>query len=199
MEIFGEELAFKPLTLAGALKDDEKSFSLGVMTLLSSKDPVGRSIVVYDPSKLDKTKYQNAKSITRTYWYIFHAALEDINCQKKGLIVICDGQAVKMRQFDRAASKYMVASIQGALPVRISAFHVVKPPTFFNIINAILRVLMSDRMRKRINLHSGSHAKIVKKLEENYGLTADMLHTEIGGNLKVDHAGWLQERRAKGL
>eukprot|EP00547_Thalassionema_nitzschioides_P004367 CAMPEP_0194216944 /NCGR_PEP_ID=MMETSP0156-20130528/20050_1 /TAXON_ID=33649 /ORGANISM="Thalassionema nitzschioides, Strain L26-B" /LENGTH=288 /DNA_ID=CAMNT_0038945835 /DNA_START=51 /DNA_END=917 /DNA_ORIENTATION=- len=199
VEIFGEDRAFKPLTLSGALKDDDVPFSLGVMTLLPSKDPSGRSIIVYDPSKLDKTKYDTPQSIVRTYWYVIHAALENRDCEKKGLIMIGDTQATKFRQFDRTVSKYLLASMQGAIPVRSSAFHLVKPPTFFHIIYGFLKVFMSERMRKRILLHSGSHEKTLKKLEEHYGLTADMLPTEIGGNLKVDHMGWLQQRREKGL
>ena len=41
------------MTLSGALSEDDIPFSLGVLTLLPSQDPKGRSFLYYDPSKFD--------------------------------------------------------------------------------------------------------------------------------------------------
>ena len=197
VDIFGEK-AFQPLTLSEALAGDEQSFGLGAMTLLSTKDPSGRALVYYDPSKLDKSKY-TTKSMVRTFWYVFHAALENEDAEKRGVIFLIDPGRAKFSNFDRSVAKLMAGSIKGALPVRVSAIHVIHPPTFFKLIWPIMKVLLSERLRKRLNLHSGSDEVVLKKLNEKFGLELHMLPKEVGGHVTVDHKGWLQHRSESSL
>lgn len=201
VEIFGEERAFLPLTLNQALHDPsiQKAFHMGVMTLLDkAKDPAGRAIVYFDPSKYDPSKY-TLQTIIPAYWYVLHAALEMTTAQQKGLIFLGDPGRARMSQFDRAVAKELIASLRGALPIRLSAFHLVHPPTFAKLVLPIVKMFMSDRMKKRLVIHAGKQDKVLKDLETKNGLTKDMLPTTIGGNCNVDHHAWAQRRSSSGL
>lgn len=198
VQIFGPEKAFQPMTLSKALSEDEIPFSLGVMTLLSSQDPKGRSFVLYDPSKFDKSKY-TTDAMVRTFWYVFHAALEREDTQKHGVIVLADTSRVRFSQFDRNVAKQFIGSLKGALPVRVSAFQMIKPPSFFNLILPIIKLFLPERLRKRIRFHSGSDEEILSNFEKKFGITRDMLPGTVGGNLILNHAKWLDSRRDMGL
>ena len=85
--MFGQDKAFLPMTLDGALKDDHISLGVGFARLVvPAKDPAGRSIIFADPSKLDSTKYDR-ESMVRATWYVMHAALESVDAQKMGVVM----------------------------------------------------------------------------------------------------------------
>lgn len=143
--------------------------------------------------RLDKSKY-TTESMGRAFWYVFHAALEKEETEKHGVIVIVDPGKVKFHQFDRSIAKVVSTSVKGALPVRISAFHVIHPPSFFKLIWPIIKMLLSERLRKRLRLHIGKEEHVLKNLNDQFGLSLDVLPKEVGGNVILDHKGWLKSR-----
>jgi hypothetical protein len=80
----------------------------------------------------------------------------------------------------------------------VSGFHICNPPAFFAMIFPIAKVFMGERLKQRLRVHAGSDEHVLGELEK-FGMTKDMLPTDIGGNISVDHEGWLQERKACGL
>lgn len=207
--IFGPNRAFLPLTFSssgggggGGAMDDvgiQQAFDMGVMTLLEGvHDPSGRAIVYFDPSRYDKTKY-TVETIIPAFWYVLHAALETPSAQQKGVVFVGDPGRATLSQFDRAVGKELIASLKGALPVRLAAFHLVHPPSFAKIVIPIMKLFMSERMKKRIVIHSGKEDKVLQNLQDKYGLTKDMLPTTIGGTYQVDHSKWAAKRSSSNL
>jgi len=198
VEHFGPEKAFMKISLSDANAGDEETMDLGVISLLGKQDDQGRSILIFDPSKYDKSKYTTS-SMIRTFWYVVHSALEVEETQKHGMIVLGDPNRAKLSQFDREVSKGIIGSISGALPVRVSAIHIVHPPTFFKIVFAFMKLVMPKRLLKRIYVHSGDDQNVLAKFEAKFGLTKDKLPTTIGGSLVLDHHSWIKMRRDSGL
>jgi hypothetical protein len=163
------------------------------MTLLPSYDPSGRSILYYDPAQFDRSKYQT-DSIIRTFWYVFHAALEHELTQKRGIILLVDPGRATYSQFDATVGKQMVSSLKGALPIRLSAIHILHPPSFATFIFPVIKLFMPERMRQRIRVHSGSDESVLEEMANTFGLTPSMLPKEVGGEVSVDHDGWLKSR-----
>lgn len=79
----------------------------------------------------------------------------------------------------------------------MSAFHVCHPPTFFRLVFPILKLFLGERLRKRIRIHSGSEEDVLKDLEK-FGLTKDVLPSELGGDIVLDYQAWLASRLAAG-
>lgn len=192
VEIFGNK-AFEALTQQKGLKEDAIALEMGFFKLVGTKDPSGRSIVLVDPSCQDLSKHTRI-SLTRSLWYMIHALLEDETAQKRGITLLIYPQKAKFAQFDRTQTKMNADSIQGCLPIRVSSFHFCHAPTFFKIVLPIFKVFLGERMRKRIHVHSGSEQKVLKILEQKFRLTRDVLPSELGGNIVLDHEQWLADR-----
>jgi hypothetical protein len=197
VEIFGPEKAFMPLTLSKALKDDNVALSTGFFSLMGTKDASGRSIIFIDPSKQDKSKYPR-ESMCRAVWYICHAALENEMSQKRGVINIAYPHHAKLSQIDRPLIKMNIESIKGCIPVRQSGSHICHPPSFVSLLLPILKVFMGERLRKRLQIHSGSTGKVLQHIAA-YGLPKEAMPTDLGGDAVVDHLHWLELRRTSGL
>jgi hypothetical protein len=197
--IFGPEKAFQPLTLDAALSEDRVALEIGFVRLVPGvTDPQGRAIVYVNPSVQDRTKYTRY-SMCRAIWYVLHAALESETAQKHGVILLGDPSGSRLSQFDRQLAKAAIPCIQGAIPLRVSAFHLCHPPTFISIILPIFKFFLSDRMKKRVQVHIGSTEIVLKNLNERYGIDESIIPEALGGTVKVDHLGWLRQRRAQGL
>lgn len=167
------------------------------MTLLPLQDPSGRSIVYWDPSFLDSSKY-SIESMVRAFWYVLHAALEPTSAQQHGILVMVDPQRASITQFDSTIGKLFGGAMSGVLPLRLSGIHICYPPYFVSMVLPIVKMFMPSRMQKRIRFHSGSKDEVVQVLDQEFGLTPTMLPTEIGGSLELDHKAWLAKRKQEG-
>ena len=184
-------------TSALQLPEDNVALEIGFVNYVpNAVDPMGRGIVFVQPGKQDRSKYSRP-SMARAAWYVFHAVLENVEAQKHGIIFLAHPEGAKFGQFDRGLIKIILGSIQGALPVRLSAFHICQPPPFLKIILPIVKLFMTERTKKRLNIHFGSKDDVCKKLE-TYGLTKDCLPQQVGGELTVDMPTWIGQRRAAG-
>jgi hypothetical protein len=197
VEVFGPEKAFEPLTLVGAVRDDKETIRIGIISLMKEKDPEGRSIIFFDVARQDRTKYSR-DSLGRVFWYIFHAAIEDENTQRQGVVVLGWPQNAKYSQFDRGLIRIVTTSIKGAIPTRLSALHICQPPMFAAIVIPIIKYFLGEKLRKRISVHSGSQEKLLGRLEK-FGLSKDKLPADLGGQIVVNRESWVNERLAAGL
>jgi len=198
-ELAGPDITpFQPLTLK-TLSADHSALELGFMQMVPGvADPRGRAILYMDPSVLDRRKY-TPRSLARAAAYMAHAALESETAQKHGVVIIYNASAVKLSQLDRRVGKILLPCLQKAIPMRLSAVHICRPPLFFDVVLPILKLFMSDRMRKRILFHSGSTEKVLNHLKEKFELEKNVLPEAIGGDVKLDHSAWLEDRRSKSL
>mmetsp|Transcript_14728 Transcript_14728/g.30362 ORF Transcript_14728/g.30362 Transcript_14728/m.30362 type:complete len:289 (-) Transcript_14728:355-1221(-) len=197
IEIFGPERAYLPLTLDGALKDDWTALTTNFIQIIPGvRDAMGRSIIYVDSSKQDKTKYEKY-SMVRTFWYMLHAAVESEEAQQHGVVVMLFPHNAKISQFDRELLKINIVSLQGVIPIRASAIHLCRPPSFFKLVLVFVRLMTSKRTQKRMLVHFGDEKTVLEKIA-NYGLDKDMVPTDLGGNVKLDVVSWLEQRKSEG-
>ena len=149
-----------------------------------------------EAGRQDKTKYSR-ESMVRAIWYMLHAAMENEETQKYGMLFVTYPGGVTMSQIDRGLIKILLPSIQGTIPIRLSAFHSCQPPTFLKLVLPFVKLFMSDRTKDRLLFHFGSTEKVCRKLM-SYGLTKENIPQTLGGDIVVDTKAWIEERRAKG-
>ncbi|CAB9500455.1 Transfer protein [Seminavis robusta] len=194
VDVFGPEKAFEPLTLSGALRDDTAALQTGFFRLMDTKAVGGRSMFFLDPKMQDFQYTQD--SMVRAVWYWFHASLEDEDTQKRGVIFIIYSYDSTMGHLDRGLIGRLAKSVQGSLPVRLSAIHFCRPPLVLSTVFPVVKALLGNRLRKRIKVHSGSkHWEDMAK----YELTEKNVPEDVGGQVVLDHLAWLEDRRCKGL
>ena len=131
----------------------------------------------------------------RAVWYMMHAALESETAQQHGVIALVSMKDVSVRQFDKELISQIADSLKGRLPVRLSAIHIFHPPIVFAVIFPLIKLLLGPRLRKRIRLYSKRN--VLPELEP-FGLTSDVVPTELGGNVVLDHEAWLEQRKRNG-
>lgn len=216
------------MTLDGALRDDHDALRLGFARLIPAKDPVGRSIVFVDPSRLDASQYER-ESMCRAVWYVLHASLENPRAQMFGNVMLGYPKNVQVTQVDRELMKLNMESIRGCIPVRISALLICQPPGFFaKIVFPIMKLFLGEvsvlqfvvlymsmlcstcisrqysarlsfkRLRKRIMVFSGTEKQVMKELKK-FGLTKDKVPSELSGQVVLDHDSWLNNRKESNL
>lgn len=194
IELFGPDAFNEKLTLKDALKDDKAALQTEYIQILPSKDKKGRAISLLQPRKLDSSKYTR-ESMVRVTWYMVHAMLEDVSAQQKGIIFIIDLSGTKVKQFDIPLVRQCGEAVRGILPVRVSAMHFCQPPMLFDVLSEVVKLVLGERLRKRIIVHSqwwekGNDVATLGK----YGFVKNQLPTCIGGDVKLDHLSWLNQR-----
>ena len=67
---------------------------------------------------------------------------------------------------------------------------------FEKVIYPIIRLFMNERMRNRIHMHHDiADVNFLQKMSDKYGLSKDILPTELGGFVVLDGMGWIEERK----
>lgn len=221
IELFGDVLAYKPLHVGGTngalcessdnntpqdmerVKYTWKGLYLGFMKPVLTYDTGGRALIYADPSVFKGYNHSADEryGVVRSIWYILHSLLEgNDTVQKLGVVVIGNPRNAKISYVDRKLMKLNMESMTGCIPIRLGGFHVIHPPWFFgHVIFPIMKMIMPERMRKRVRVHNqGSDEKVLEALKK-YGLERDVLPSDIGGNVILDMDGWLHESKKKGL
>uniref|UniRef100_A0A7R9ZA46 CRAL-TRIO domain-containing protein n=1 Tax=Pseudictyota dubia TaxID=2749911 RepID=A0A7R9ZA46_9STRA len=197
IELFGEERAFLPMTLKGALRDDIDALIFGFVRINSRMvDAHGRRIVFFDPSMLDHE--YDRPSMNRATWYVVHAALEDEMTQKRGIVMIIYPQKAKMKQFDTKLLGVDIENIKGCIPVRVGGFHVCHPPLYAHVTIPVIKLIIGPKLSSRFYTHSGKKDKVMKKLEKTFGIPKKSIPRDLGGHLVLDQDQWLGHRRVVG-
>ena len=132
IELFGEDKAFLPLTVDGALKDDMDSIkSLDYLQVANHTDPDGRAIVLFDFNM--ESEDVSSESLLKVVWSQVHVALMKESCQKRGIVVYvrCIDRFTDWRP---SLSKKITAAGRGILPVRFAGMHFINPPSFIKLI-----------------------------------------------------------------
>lgn len=115
IDVFGEEKAFLPMTLDGALKDDEAAVELGYLQVAKETDPDGRAILLFDFNK--EANDISSESLLRVVWYQVHVALARESVQKQGIVVYV--RCIDSMAYWRPSlSKKISLAGKGILPIR---------------------------------------------------------------------------------
>jgi hypothetical protein len=218
VEVFGALRAYQPITVESLyLHNDHRPLECGSMQIIQraksydtsqstssihhiidTNAPDERNILWFDPSKLEPTQYSR-ESGCRALWYVFHAYLEDVQVQQRGLICINYSANFSLKNRDPPFTRMCLSSLQGCLPIRISVFHGCHPPPLFRFVARILLFVLGERLRKRVIPHSGTNEYVNSILQNKFNISQQYIPTEMYGHLSLNVMEWLRQRRAAGL
>lgn len=216
VELFGPSRAFQPFTVESLyVHNDQRALEIGSMQIIEREKsydtslssiyppvdtsaPDERNILWFDTSKLEPTQYTREAGC-RVLWYIFHAYLEDVQVQQRGLICINYSANFSNKCRDPQFSRMCFGSLQGCLPIRISVFHGCHPPPLYRFVARILFLLLGERLRKRIIPHCGTNEQVNNTLRNKFDIPLEYIPSDMGGNLSLKMMTWIQDRREAGL
>lgn len=213
VEIFGDR-AFEPLTLSGNCQDIYDYLATSFLTILEptaaetssnnnssttfSSQKCERTLLFVQPHNFDPQIITCENLVVKTLWFVTHVALENTETAKRGFITISHPQRTKLERM-RLACKFLPAvmdSVSSALPMRLSAYHVCHPPTFFRVILPLVRLIIGERMAKRVLAHPGTSDEVLGKLL-SYGFSMENIPESLGGDRPAQMLKWLEERKQK--
>ncbi len=216
VELFGPSRAFQPFTMESLyVHNDHRALEIGAMQIIEREKsydtslssiyppvdtsaPDERNFLWVDVGKLEPTQYTREAGC-RAFWYIFHAYLEDVQVQQRGLICINYSANFSNKCRDPQFSRMCFASLQGCLPIRISVFHGCHPPPIYRFVMRILFLMLGERLRKRIIPHCGTNEQVNNTLRSKFNVPLENIPSDMGGNRSLNMMAWLQHRKETGI
>lgn len=129
----------------------------------------------------------------RAIWYLTEVAVQEGSCG-----YVCIGWDHKSTIFDFHRSVFfrMILFYRTCWPVRPMPVHSCCSPSIYRrICKPIVNAVLTKEGRARWWIHDAPPEKIVEALS-SYGITRDMLPTQMGGAVQLNLSEWLANRRA---
>jgi hypothetical protein len=79
-----------------------------------------------------------------------------VETQKHGLVYLIESKNVNVLKVDNKLSKMNQRAAKGAIPVRMSCFHMVHPPAMIGVLWPLVKRFLSKRLLKRMKIHYSS-------------------------------------------
>lgn len=143
-------------TLKNLMPEDERDAFVNneVINVLTNFDQDGRRALVVHCGKVWDPKKVSSEQLFRLFYLIQIAALVEETTQVRGVIVIMDFDGLGMSQvraLTPAWSKRLLTFIQDAMPLRLKQVHVVNQPMIFNIVWALFKPFVKEKLSKRVS------------------------------------------------
>lgn len=170
---------------------EKNIFDQNILTVLINRDQHGRRILILE---LGKKWKHNKCSLDEVYkgcvMFLEMAMLEQIT-QIAGAIVIFDMDGLSLQQtwqFTPPFAKRIVDLLQDAMPLRIKNIHVINQPYVFNMVFALFKPFLREKLKNRIIFH-GTDRKSLHQY-----ISPKCLPICYGGvvDVKIDGPQWYQ-------
>ncbi|KAF2904397.1 hypothetical protein ILUMI_01774 [Ignelater luminosus] len=171
----------------GLLPSREKNiFQQDILTVQPNRDQFGRRILVIELGKKWKHKKCSLDEVFKGCVLFLEAAMLEPATQVAGAIVIFDMDGLSLQQtwqFTPQFAKRIVDWLQDAVPLRIKNIHIVNEPYIFNVVFALFKPFLREKLRGRIIFHGTNRESLHQHispecLPECYGGTLNLPRIE---------------------
>ncbi|XP_063239745.1 alpha-tocopherol transfer protein-like isoform X2 [Bacillus rossius redtenbacheri] len=160
----------------------KKVFEHNIISVLPKRDQFGRRILVLELGKKWKHNKVSLDEVFKGAVLFLEAAMIEPESQICGAVVIFDMDGLSLQQvwqFTPPFAKRIVDWLQDAVPLRIKNIHVVNQPYIFNMVFALFKPFLREKLRNRIIFHVSDrdslHSHLSPKcLPSCYGDTLEM-------------------------
>ncbi|GLV42471.1 uncharacterized protein CBL_03208 [Carabus blaptoides fortunei] len=168
------------------------AISHGIATFLPNRDKGGCRIMIVQIGTRWNPKEVKLIDLFRCIMMFIEIAMAEPLTQLSGVQVIFDMKDLTMSQvcqFGPSFAAHLLEWVQECIPLRLKGIHIVNEPRIFNLLFAIFKPFMHDKLRKRIIFHGTTRDKLVESfgieyIPNSYGGNADV--PEISGQLLAE-------------
>lgn len=161
---------------------EKKVFSHDIITVLPRRDQHGRRILVLTLGKKWKHKEVNLDEVYKGAALLMEAAMMEPQTQICGVQVIFDMDGLSLQQtwqFTPPFAKRIVDWLQDSVPLRVKGIQIVNQPYIFNMVFALFKPFLREKLRSRIIFHGNDRKSLHQQLDpsclpEAYGGTLDV-------------------------
>lgn len=196
--------------------NEENIFKANILSVFPNRDQLSRRILLLELGKKWNHKEVSLDEVFKGVVLFLEAAMLEPETQVNGAVVIFDMDGLSLQQawqFSPPFAKRIVDWLQDSVPLRVKAIHIVNQPKIFNMVFALFKPFLKEKLRNRIYFHSTDreslHKHIAPKcLPKEYDGTIDL--PRVSGNqwyelllkcdqeyLALNNYGYIKEREAK--
>lgn len=167
----------------GLVPSREKNiFDHDILTVLLSRDQGGRRVLILQLGKKWKHNKCSLDEVFKGAVLFMEAAMIEPETQICGAQVVFDMDGLSLRQtwqFTPPFAKRIVDWLQDSVPLRIKGIHIVNQPYIFNMVFALFKPFLREKLKSRIIFHGSDRDSLhqhlsPKFLPECYGGTCDI-------------------------
>lgn len=172
--------------------NERNIFEANILTVLPNRDQHGRRILIIELGKKWKHNEVSLDEVFKGCVLYLEAAMLEPTSQIAGAVVIFDMDGLSLQQtmqFTPPFAKRIVDWLQDACPLRIKNIHIINQPYIFNMVFALFKPFLREKLKSRIIFH-GKDRKSLHKY-----MSPKCLPECYGGNLMIPRATgnqWLE-------
>lgn len=152
-------------------------FESNILTVCPNRDQLGRRILVLELGKKWNHKKVTLDEVFKGCVLFLEAAMLEPETQVCGAVVIFDMEGLSMQQvwqFTPPFAKRIVDWLQDSVPLRVKNIHIINQPYIFNMVFALFKPFLREKLRNRIIFHGNDRESLhsymsPKSLPDVYG------------------------------
>lgn len=147
---------------------NREAFQHSVLSILSPRDQHGRRIMLIESGERWNPRLVSVEQVFRATQVALEGAMREPKSQICGVIVIMDMKGLTFShifQFTPSYAKMALEWTQECIPVRIKAVHVLNQPYIFNILLAMFRPFIAEKLRTRLHLHGSNMQSLLAHVD----------------------------------
>ncbi|XP_017882037.2 alpha-tocopherol transfer protein-like [Ceratina calcarata] len=146
---------------------EKNIFEQNILTVLPNRDQHGRRILIIELGKKWKHNKCNLDEVFKGCVLYLEAAMLEPSTQIAGAIVIFDMDGLTLQQtwqFTPPFAKRIVDWLQDAVPLRIKNIHIINQPYVFNMVFALFKPFLREKLKSRIIFHGTDRKSLHKHI-----------------------------------
>ncbi|XP_065164334.1 clavesin-1 isoform X3 [Atheta coriaria] len=167
-------------------------FDHNILVVLPNRDQFGRRILIIELGKKWKHNKCSLDEVFKGVVLYLEAAMLEPQTQVAGAVVIFDMDGLTLQQtwqFTPPFAKRIVDWLQDAIPCRVKNLHIINQPYIFNMVFALFKPFLREKLKSRIIFHGTDRKSLYKYMDPK------CLPSCYGGTLeipRVNGSQWLE-------
>jgi hypothetical protein len=156
---------------------EQNVFLHDILVVLPYRDQLGRRVLILELGKKWNHKKVTLDEVFKGVVLFLEAAMLEPETQVHGAVVIFDMEGLSLQQtwqFTPPFAKRIVDWLQDSIPCRVKNIHIVNQPYIFNMVFALFKPFLREKLRSRLIFHGTDRKSLHKymspeKLPACYG------------------------------
>ncbi|KAJ8726550.1 hypothetical protein PYW07_001248 [Mythimna separata] len=143
-------------------------FEHSIVSILAPRDQHGRRIILVESGERWNPQEVSLKDVFRGIQVGLEGAMAEPRTQICGVISIFDMKGLSFKhimQFTPSYAKMVLDWIQESVPIRVKAVHIINQPYIFNMLFAIFKPFMREKLRSRVHFHGTNMSSLMEHVD----------------------------------